>query len=163
MNKIILSLLAVLALTVGKVMAGQPTFIGARDSAYVVSQSSVSISSNATTLTGLGATALQGARISAVSGYRKVKIQMIPTALQDGVSVFYTLNGSTANIYSIGYQVRISTLVMGVSPAQTGGVSLGREATHNEIEIESNSQLNFVTSPGVGPILGRKIELRLPN
>lgn len=158
-KKFILSLLSVLALTIGKAMAADPTFQSARDSAYSISQSSVSISS-APTSSSLGKL---GIRLPAVSGYRKVKIQILPTTIQDGTSVFYNFGASTAGIYSSGFMVRVSTLVQGVSPAPSPGVTLGANPTGNEIVIESNAQINVMTAFGVAPISARIIQYQLPN
>ena len=167
MNKIkflTLVALAVAAAAVTKALASEPVFIGARDSNYVISHSTVNVSSN-TPVTVAGGT-YGGLRISAVTGYRKVKIQFLPTALQDGVSVFYTLNGSTANIYTIGYVVRISTLANGFSPGAglgASGLAGPGPTTENEVTVESSGQINFMLANGIAPVAARYMTIRLPN
>lgn len=158
-KKLLLAGFVFIGLMASRVEAAQPTFIAGRDSAYVVTNSSVAVSSAPTTyrLGGLGL------RLPAVAGYRKVKIVFIPNSLQDGTSIFWNTGASTANIYSQGYRIRISTVARGVVPNVTPGVTLEAESTDNEIEIESNSQINVMTAQNVTPVNARTVEYRIPN
>jgi hypothetical protein len=128
------------------VMAGQPVFLGRTDSQYSVRHSTISISSMTATV------------VNAVSGWREIKLQLFPTGIQDGTSVFYRLDGSTTNIAFSGGMLRLSTAANQNGPAANSTPGL------NEWVFESSTRFLLQLSSGIipgGPILGRVTERRL--
>lgn len=154
MKKLTLVLLGILCLAASEVKAAQPTFGARADSLYISSHSVFIISSMSVT------------SIPAVSGYRKVTMQFLPNPLQDGVSVFYRLDGSTNNIAPdrggslTGKMVRLSTFTC------VGCNALGGLPGMNEVTEETGGPLTVRLASGTimgGPVLMRITQQRLPQ
>lgn len=147
MKKLSLLLFGLLCFGVQRVVAANPVFNTTNNSAYITTSTVVSISSDVPTT------------VAAVAGYREVTIQFLPGPLQDGTSVFFTLTGSTANIVSSGYIVRLSTLSQGVSAG-------GSISNVQSLVIEVNNAVKLQTAPGInvgGPVRARIFQKRLPQ
>lgn len=140
-------------------MAGQKLFAGApmtsmgRAEQYIVSYSSVIVSS--TPIVSPSTAAYQGGRLGGIKlpgtlAQRTVSITFLPTSLQGGTSIFWMLGASTNAIYSGGNMLVLSTAAF---PA-TGGAGTGN--TNNfptTLTIEAGSQINVMTGIGVPGVM----------
>ena len=138
MKKLAFALLAVLAIVAPHwANAAQPTFgTGAKSTYGEIHSTSVAISSGGVWT------------LPASSGYRLVRIQLNATTLMDGVTVAFKLNGSTANITSTGYVVRLSTVVNGITISTPGSRGL-----LNTFEFETNGPIYGQLFPGIDATL----------
>jgi hypothetical protein len=126
----------------------QPVFDSRRDSSYVISHSSIAVSSVTVTPGGEP----ESLKFAATSGYRDVRITLFPTAAQlgAGASVFYKLDGSTAGIYDSGYIIR---------PSSAAGLG----TPSHEFTIESSGIIYLRVPNGSEPIAAQSIEKKLPQ
>lgn len=167
MKKLILFVFGLLILGASKAIAATPTFGTNSNSAYVISQSTIIVSSQSvvtSTYTG----AFGGLRLGAVNGYRSVTLQFTPTSLQGGTSLFFMLNVATftasdkSAIYNSGYMMVLSTQPYGVNVGGGNGLNTGSNYP-NEITFETNGTIFGMTAVGVAPVTGRQIQKRIPQ
>lgn len=154
-----LLILSGLCLLASKATAAVPIFQATAGSAYAITQTTITVSSLSVTQS-LG---IYGFRLSGANGYREVTLQFLPSPLQDGTSLFFKLDGSTANIYTAGYVVRLSTLVQGISAGGALGSGQGTAFPPNEVKFETSGSIFGMTQTGIGPINGRMLQKRIPQ